>query len=65
MSMFQVVHPKTAMHDAIFIFYFIDLKAVIPNLFINKTGRYTHRNNYIGRDCILYDIYESEIDSNI
>ena len=61
-----VVHPKNAMCDAVFlIFTFIDLKTAMHNLFIFRTGRYTHGNNYIGRGHILYDIYESEIDSNI
>ena len=61
MSMFPVVHPKTAMRDAVFIFNFIDLKTAMHNVFINRTGKYTHKH----RGCILFDIYESEIDSNI
>ena len=32
MSMFPVVHPKTAMRDAFFIFNFIDLKTAMRNL---------------------------------
>ena len=63
--MFPVVHPKIAMRNAIFIFDFIDIKTAINNPFINGTGRYTHTNNDIGRGHILYDIYKSDIDSNI
>ena len=44
MSMFPVEHPKTAMRDAFFIFNLIDLKTAMRNLFINRTGSYTHRN---------------------
>ena len=60
--MFPVVHPKTGMRDAFcFISNFIDLKTAMCNLFINRTGGYTHTNNYIGRGRILFDIYESKI----
>ena len=58
MSMFPVVHPKTAMHDAFFKFLIL-LKTAMHNHFINRTGKYTHKH----RGCILFDIYESEIDS--
>ena len=46
-----------AMHVFFFlIFNFTDLKTVMRNLFINRTGRYTHRDNYIGRGRILFHI---------
>ena len=47
--MFLVVHPKTAMHDAFFYFNFINRKIAICNFFINRRGRHTYKNNYIGR----------------
>ena len=59
--MFPVVQPKTAMRHAFFYRY----KTAMRNVFINRTGRHTHTNNFIGRGHILFDIYESEIDSNI
>ena len=43
MSMFPVVHPKTAMRNAFFFFFFfnfIHLKTVMRNLFIKRAGRY-------------------------
>ena len=42
-SMFPVVglHPKTGMHDAVFIFNFIKRKTLMYNLLINITGRQT------------------------
>ena len=42
--MFPVVHPKTAMRNAVFIFNFIDLKTAMHNVFIKRTGKYTHTN---------------------
>ena len=77
LSMFPVVHLKSAMHDAFFYFY---KKTKTKNkqtancclcaifLSINWTGRYTHTNNYIGRGHILFYISfpnKSETDSNI
>ena len=46
------------MHDAIFIFNFINKKTAVYmcNLFFNRTERYTHTNNYIGKGHILFDI---------
>ena len=57
MSMFPVVHQKIAMHDAIFISNFIDIKTAMGNLFLNRIGRYRHTNYDIGRGHILFDIY--------
>ena len=69
LSMFPVVHPKTAMHDAFFKFLNIWIeKQQCVIFFINRRGRYTHTNNYIGRGHILFDISftnKSETDSKI
>ena len=62
LSMFPVVHPKTAMPEAVFFFffffffnyYFIELKTAKRTLFINRTGRYTHTDNYIGRSLTFF-----------
>ena len=48
-----------------YIFDFINRKTAMPNLFINRIGRYTHTENDIRRGHIHFDIYMSEIDSNI
>ena len=57
--MFPVVHPKTAMGNAFFFFFFflnfINIKTAMRNLFINRTRRYTHTNNDIGRGHIHFD----------
>ena len=60
-SMFPVVHPKTAMHDVVFTFNFINRKTAMRNLFINRTGRYTHTNNHIDRGPTLFVISFAEI----
>ena len=49
----------------LFVFNFTDIKTSMCNLFINGIGIYTPRNNYIGRGRIVFDIKESEINSNI
>ena len=66
--MFHVVHPNSAMHDAVlFLIFSMVNKTALCDLFINRTGRFTHANNYIGGH-ILFDISftnKSEKDSNI
>ena len=65
--MFPVVSGKTAMQGAGFIFNFINRKTAMPNLFTNRTGRYTYTNNFNGRGHILFHISfasKPETDSN-
>ena len=40
-SIFPEVHPKNAMRDTFFVFYFINIKTAMRNHFINRTRRYT------------------------
>ena len=47
--MFPIAGSKTAMRDAVFIFYFIGRKTAMRNLFINWTRRNIHKHNAIGR----------------
>ena len=46
MSMFPVVHPKTTMHDAVFIFDFIDLKQQCA-IFLSIKQEDTHTDTII------------------
>lgn len=53
--MFPVTGPKTAMRDAFFNFYGYENSAV-RNLFINRIGRNTYKNNIVdpgGRPIIF------------
>ena len=58
-SMFPVVHP-TAMRDAVFIIFLINIETVMRNLFINRTGRFTHTNNDIVLEVISFLIFISQ-----
>ena len=46
-------HPKTAMHVAFF--FNINRKTAMCNIFNNRTGRYIHTNNSIGRGPIVFE----------
>ena len=54
---FQWHVQKTALRDTFFIFHFIDGKTVMRNLFINRTGWNTHKNNAVGRDLSLWYLF--------
>ena len=67
--MFPVVHSKTTTMCNAVLFLILSIeKQEHAIFFINRRGRYTHTNNYIYRDHILFDISfanNSETDSNV
>ena len=61
--MSPVVHPKTAMREAVFLFSSMEKQQCA--IFLSIEQEAIHTNNDIGRRHILFDIRKSKIDSNV
>ena len=60
--MFRVVHPKTAMGNVFFKFFYQYKISNAQSFYQQNKKTYTHTNNDV---CTHFDIFKSEIDSNI